>query len=143
MASWLGRLSIRRQILLLTLAIALPAGVMIAWLVAAEALHAREVDQQNLRNIAEDAAAVLGQSLRQSKVTLERLAARPLLRIPWRRSIPAGIGANQRQWAGQRAAACVDAAARVSACEVPRVASRCASARPASPRASARRPAAR
>jgi hypothetical protein len=82
MASWLGRLSIRRQILLLTPAIALPAGVMIAWLVAAEALHAREVDPQNLRNIAEDAAAVLGQRLRQSKVTLERLAARPLLRIP-------------------------------------------------------------
>jgi len=33
MASWLGRLSIRGQILLPTLAIALPAGAMIAWLV--------------------------------------------------------------------------------------------------------------
>ena len=80
MTSRLQRLSIRTQILLLALAITLPAGAMIAWLVAADAMHARDVALQNVRRIAEDAAADLAGYLRENEVLLGRIAARPLVK---------------------------------------------------------------
>ena len=74
------RLSIRARLILLVLAVLLPAAALVAWFVAADAREARDLAHAGVQNLAQEAAADLGLLLREDQTLLERLAARPLVR---------------------------------------------------------------
>lgn len=72
-------LSIRARIVLLALAILLPAIGMLAWLLADYLRQAREAAYANVRILATATAADVERFLRRSHGVLDRLAARPLV----------------------------------------------------------------
>jgi len=73
-------LSIPARLILLALAVVLPAAGLVAWLIA-EGLHdARGAAYAGVKISAQETAANLGQLLRYDELLLERLAARPMVR---------------------------------------------------------------
>ena len=76
----LRHLSIRARLVLLVLAVMLPASGLIAWLVATEARDTRETAYASVKVLAERTADDLGTSLRDKEELLRRIAERPLIR---------------------------------------------------------------
>jgi diguanylate cyclase (GGDEF)-like protein/PAS domain S-box-containing protein len=74
------RLSIRVRLILLVLAVVLPAAGLVAWLIVEESRDARDVAYARVKVLAQDTAADVGMLLRDDAVLLERLAARPLIK---------------------------------------------------------------
>ncbi len=74
------QLSIRSQLLLLVLAIMLPAAALLAWHVADDARQARQAAYAKLEIIADDTAARIDRMLHEHEAVLARLAARPRVR---------------------------------------------------------------
>ncbi|MBE0621404.1 MAG: EAL domain-containing protein [Burkholderiales bacterium] len=73
-------LSIRVWLILLVLAVVLPAAGLVAWYIDADSREARDGAYASVKRLAERTGADLGQLLRDDKQLLERLAARPLVR---------------------------------------------------------------
>ena len=80
MPSWFDELSIRNRIILLMLAILLPAAGTVAWLLAADLRHAREAAQAKVQILVAGTTTGLRRQLAQAETVLSRLAARPLVR---------------------------------------------------------------
>ena len=80
MASRLEPWSLRKQIVLLVLAIVLPAVGLVGWLLAGTLQQARGHAEAQVRILAEGAAGNLERYLHHSELTLGRLAARPLVK---------------------------------------------------------------
>ena len=74
------RLSIPARLILLVLAIVLPAAVLVAWLIAADSRDVYDVAYARVKILADDAAGDLDLLLRDDAGLLERLAARPLIK---------------------------------------------------------------
>ncbi len=74
------RLSIRARLILLVLAMVLPAAGLVSWLIVAESAKARDAAYARVQTIAENRADDLGKYLQEREAVLERLAARPLVR---------------------------------------------------------------
>ncbi len=80
MTSGFSRLSIRTQVLLLTMTVILPVVAMFTWFRLDDARHARDDAHREVTIIAAGAADTLARFLSQTESTLARLAARPQVR---------------------------------------------------------------
>ncbi len=76
----LHNLTIPARLILLVLAVIVPAAGLVAWLILAESREANEVGYASIKAIARETAADLGVLLRDNQVLLEQLAERPLVR---------------------------------------------------------------
>ncbi len=72
--------SIRARLVLLLLAVVLPAAGLVAWLIAAESRDARDSAYAGVDTLARRTADDLARLLREDELLLQRLAARPLVR---------------------------------------------------------------
>ena len=80
MTTFYSRLSIRDQLILLALALALPVAVMLAWMQATELQRVRADAYADVRVLADSTAASLVHILRDHENVLTRIAERPLVR---------------------------------------------------------------
>ena len=80
MTSLHHHLSIRNQLLLLVLAVTLPAAAIFVYYAADDSRQAREAAYANLRLAADNTAARLDRILQEHEQVLERLAARPMVK---------------------------------------------------------------
>ena len=79
--SFRGRgISIRTQLIILVLAVALPIMMVFAWHLVVQAEEARETATSNIKIAAANTAAAIDLYLRDKEVVLSRIAARPLIR---------------------------------------------------------------
>jgi len=76
----LHHLTIPARLILLLLAVIVPAAGLVAWLILAESREANEVGYASVKAIARETAADLGVLLRDNQVLLQQLAERPLVR---------------------------------------------------------------
>lgn len=80
MRFWYQRLSIRDQVILFALAMALPVAAMLAWSLAIQLQRARADAYADVRLLADSAAASLEDVLRDHEDVLSRIAERPRVR---------------------------------------------------------------
>ena len=78
--TFFGRRSIRTQLVLMALAILVPALAMVAWLLAVELQNTRATARLTVRLLADSTAADVARYLRRNEAILARLAERPATR---------------------------------------------------------------